>query len=71
MSLAGGAAYYLVFASGRTGGRVILLLDLPYFAHHLCPLVEQLHDLIVDGVDPLPRGVESLCEVRAGLSEQA
>jgi hypothetical protein len=71
LSLAGGAAHDLVFASRRTGGCVILLLDLPYFAYHLCPLVEQLHDLVVNGVDPLPRGVESLCEVRAGLREQA
>jgi hypothetical protein len=45
------------------------LLNEPYFTHHLRPLVEQLHDLIVNGVDAPPGRLQRLRQVRV-LSEK-
>ena len=43
----------LLFTARGAGGRMELLLDQPHFAHHLRPLVEQHHNLIVNRIDAL------------------
>ena len=69
--LAACAVQNLLFTARRAGRSMELLLDQPHFANYPRPFVEQLYDLVVNGVDSLPRRVESLSKVRAGLGEKA
>jgi hypothetical protein len=50
---------------------MVLLLDQSHVSNHLRPLVEQLDDLAVDGVDALPGRDQRLCKVRAWLGEKS